>query len=224
MRRPLPAPADLTNAWTEVQRIHREHLEAHEVNLPKENSPRWIWLAMLFHYRPEPVHKNEISDAVRRVFPNAAPDQQVRHLKRDGWNIVDHGPGLHALADPFRPSADFQNEQARRRGTIAAADFESLKKKYGRRCATCGAREDEPDPRYGGAPVKLQRGHKDPDGPADDLQNILPQCGPCNQAYRRDFVFDSRGRVHSVADIRPVKRAGAHVRRKIRNFLNKQKL
>ena len=91
-------------------------------------------------------------------------------------------------------------------------------------CATCGAREDEPDPRYGGAPVKLQRGHKDPDGPADDLQNILPQCGPCNQAYRRDFVFDSRGRVHAVADIRPVKRAGAHVRRKIRNFLNKQKL
>lgn len=85
-----------------------------------------------------------------------------------------------------------------------------------------GANEGEPDPRYGSGSVKLQRGHKDPERPADDPTNIIPQCGACNRAYRDDFVFDDRGRVTAVAAVRPVKRASVAVRRKIRDFLNRQ--
>lgn len=222
MTRPLPTVEELATAWVEAKRVHRSHLAPHEVKLPREDSPRRIWLAMLFHYQPNPVHKNEISDAVRRELPDAAPDQQVRHLRSDGWNVEDHAPGLHALADPFRPSPDYANERVRRSGTIAAADFEALKQRYGYRCATCGANEGEPDPRYGSGSVRLQRGHKDPERPADDPMNIIPQCSACNRAYRDDFVFDDRGRVTAVAAVRPVRRASVSVRRKIRDFLNRQ--
>lgn len=222
MSRNLPTDEQLENAWVEVQRVHREHLNKHGVRLPTQASPRWIWLAMLFHFRPGPVHKNEVSDAVRRAFPAAAPDQQVRHLKREGWNIEGESPGAHVLADPFRPSSEFVSQDAHKRKRVAARVFDDLKTAYGHRCATCGATEGEPDPRYGGPPVRLQRGHKDPDGPGDDLRNIIPQCGACNQAYRGDFVFDDKGRVRAVADLRPVKKARARVRRRIRDFLNER--
>lgn len=125
---------------------------------------------MLHHYAPERVHKDEISDAVRREYPNAGRDQQVRHLKRDGWNIAGSG-GFHQLADPYRPDQGFVNERNRRQG--------------------------EPD-------------------------NIILQCQFCNRAYRRDFVFDSRGRARAVADVGPVRRANRAVQRKIWELLRQR--
>ena len=125
---------------------------------------------MLHHYAPERVNKDEISDAVRREYPNAGRDQQVRHLKRDGWNIAGSG-GFRQLADPYRPAQGFVDERNRRQG--------------------------EPD-------------------------NIIPQCQFCNRAYRRDFVFDSRGRARAVADVGPVQRAHRTVQRKIWELLRQR--
>lgn len=221
MRRPTPSRRELDAAWEQAKQIHQEYLDPHGVRLPAATSYKWVWLAMLFHFRPGGVHKNEVSDAVRSVFPQAAPDQQVRHLKRDGWNVEDQGQGVHALVHPFEPFPGFVNEQARRRGRLAATDFAELKQAFGNRCATCGAPEGQPDPRYGGDVVSLQQGHRDPDGPANDPKNIIPQCGVCNRAYRRDFVFDEKGRARAIADIGPVKRARKTVRTKVREYLNR---
>lgn len=36
------------------------------------------------------------------------------------------------------------------------------------------------------------------------LDNLIPQCQICNQAYQDDFVFDIKGRVVAVASVKPV--------------------
>ncbi len=215
----LPSVKELEQAYAEAERIHREHLAQHGVRLPSRKTYKWVWLAMLLHFRPNAVHKDVITGAVRRSFPEAGMDQQVRHLKRDGWNITSEGAGSHALADPFRPAQGFVNERARRQGRLSAENFEDIIRSFGNRCATCGAREGEPDPRYGEDPVQLQQGHQDPDEPADEPQNIIPQCQFCNRAYQRDFVFDDKGRAWAVADLGPVQRARESVQRKIWDFL-----
>ena len=78
----------------------------------------------------------------------------MRHLKRDGWHI---GKGGEHVLDPYNPSPEFANEQARRRGRLEAQSFEDLKKTYGWSCATCGASEGEPDVRYGDADSRIVR-------------------------------------------------------------------
>ena len=215
----LPSVRELREAYNKAARIHREHLVQHGVKLPAWTTHKGVWLSMLLHYSPDPVHKDVISEAVARSFPEAGRDQQVRHLKRDGWNITSEGSGSHALADPYRPAQGYVNERARRQGRLNAGTFDELKASFGYRCATCGAREGEPDPRYGEDLVELQQGHQDPDKSSDDAKNIIPQCQFCNRAYRRDFVFDDRGRARAVADVGPVKRARTSVQRKIWSYL-----
>ena len=218
MKRPLPSLRELEDAYREAAAAHERHLKAHGVNLPDKASYKWIWLAMLCHYKGDNVHKDEISRAVQRTFPNAGQDQQVRHLKRDGWDIAGSG-GFHALKyPPHRPSPEFENDQRRRSGEMSAKNFEDIKKVFNYCCATCGAKEGESSPRYGDDIVRLQKGHKDPDEPAA-VGNIIPQCQFCNRAYRRDFVFDDKGRVRAVADVRPVKLAAEKVKRKIWEYL-----
>ena len=85
----------------------------------------------------------------RLVFPNAAPDQQVRHPVRDGWNVENIGNGYHRLNDPRRPSATFTTDRTRRQGRLSAQSFDELKAVYGNRCASCGSAEGEVNPRYG---------------------------------------------------------------------------
>ena len=97
---------------------------------------------------------------------------------------------------------------------MGTADFEEKKKAFGFRCATCGAVEEETDPRYGGV-VELRQCPRDPRKPTDDYQNIIPQCANCSKAYEDDFVFDERGRAYAVAGIGPVKRASKAVKQKI---------
>lgn len=219
MTSPLPSTEELETAYEEARRIHRDHLKIHQVRMPAKSSYKWIWIAMLFHFRPEGVHKDLISEAVRRAFEEAGADQQVRHLKRDGWNIEDLGKGTHALRDPYVAHPEFQNTLTKQQVLLNAKDFEGIKEAFRNRCATCGALEGEPDPRYGGDIVVLERGHKDPLLPLS-LENTLPQCGPCNKAYRDDFVFDDRGRARAVASVGPVKRASEGVQEKIHRFLN----
>ena len=101
---PLPTPEELQAAWEEVQDLHLQYLAIHGVRLPQTEHytghNRALQLAVLCHYRHREVHKDEISAVAQRDLEDAAADQQVRHLKRDGWYIGPK-PGLHKL-DPYR--------------------------------------------------------------------------------------------------------------------------
>ena len=205
----LPAPEELQKAWKHLQEIHREYLSVHKVCIPEAacyaEKTKAVWLAVLWHHKDQEVHKDYISAVVKRDVRGAAADQQVRHLKRDGWDIGPL-PGRHKL-NPFEPSQEFLNAAARRRMKLSTSNFVTIKQAFGSRCATCGAREGQPDPRYGRETVKLQQGHRDPNEAGDDPDNIIPQCQFCNRSYKSDFVFDDKGRVHAVASVQPVRRA-----------------
>ena len=221
--RDLPTKEELSRALEKALEIHREYLSKYEVKFPKKETNKEIWLAMLMHYAEQKVYKDEITRAVLRENPEAGHDQQIRHLKRDGWNIEggrEKGKGFHILI-PYQPSQEYMNQQTLKRKKLEVEDFTNLKSLYGNKCATCGCREGQPDPRYGSARVHLQQGHRDPDIDSTDKENIIPQCQFCNQAYKRDFVFDDKGRVRAVADIGPIQRARKSVQKKIYKWLEK---
>ncbi|MDA7982541.1 MAG: hypothetical protein MPJ79_00190 [Alphaproteobacteria bacterium] len=214
----IPTKAALKKAWRRAEKIHTDHLKQHGVKLPKRETGKGCQLAILFHYFGKEVDKNRISEILRRHFPNLAPDQQVRHLKRDGWNIEGAG-GKHKIADPKVPHPNFINNLKNRTGNLANADFDTLKKAFKNCCATCGAKEGGEHPKYRGDPaVELQKGHCDPHKKLT-VGNTIPQCQYCNLAYGDDFVFERDGRVKAVASIGPVRRASKSVQDEIRKFL-----
>ncbi len=67
--------------------------------------------------------------------------------------------------------------------------------------------------------TKLQQGHLNPHKKLT-LENSIPQCQLCNQAYKDDFVFNEKGRVLAVASIRPVLKADPEVQEEIKKALN----
>ena len=220
----LPSPEELQRAWLELCQIHAQYLKPHGVHLPKANqyndTGRSIHLAVLYYFKSQKIHKDVISRVCQRDKPSLGADQQVRHLKRFGWHLTGT-KGYHCL-NPYQPSSEWQSDKKRRDGRLNAKTFNDLKLIYGMCCATCGAKEGESNPRYGDDPVVLQQGHKDPEKPASDMNNIIPQCQFCNRAYRRNFVFDDKGRVRAIADIEPVRLASESVQRKVLDWLTKK--
>ena len=215
--------ADIDKYSSEVESIWKGHLRRFDVKLPEVGTLRRIMLAILLAVRDrfgskEWIHKDDISELIRRENPEAGRDQQVRHLKRDGWNLETKRPGFHRITDPYRPSSEWDSDSVRR-NTLSKGDFEAIKKAYNLRCATCGAIEGEPDPRYGsGDKVQLQQGHMDPEKPLGS-GNVIPQCQFCNRAYRNFFTFDDKGRVRAVASEEPVKKASVPVQKRIHKWL-----
>ena len=220
MSRPHLTVAELDTAWDDLVEVHREYLKPHGVQLPTKKTYQWVWLAVLFRFKDQCVHKDYISEATHRIFPKAGKDQQVRHLKRKGWNISTQEckSGEHKL-DPYQPSKTWIQEQARRSARMNSSSFETLVKNTGSKCLTCGAKEGQPDTRYGDNNIQLQQGHMDPAMPASDLSSVIPQCQFCNQTYKNDFTFDKKGRVRAVASPEAVLRASTAVQREIYNIL-----
>lgn len=222
-----PTRKQLQQAHEQARQIWQRHLHQHGVREPSGlESAKDVWVAILMHafkhHKGEWLHKDFIGEITVGLLPRLGRDQQVRHLKRDGWNVESRGArGEHRITDPYRPHPDYVNAQQRRISQITATDFEELKAKTGHRCLTCGAIEGEPNPRYGGDPVILQQGHRDPEK-ALTMDNIIPQCQYCNRGYRDYFTFDEKGRVRAVASIEPVKKASLHVQKKILQFLQAQ--
>ena len=203
--------------YDRAAQIHKDHLAMDNVKLPAWGNAKSYWLGILMHYSPDAVSKNDISDMTRRHL-DVGSDQQVRHLKRDGWNITKPTRDTHALADPYKAHSGYARQQHRAARLINATDFEDIKELHGFKCATCGAREGEPDPRYGDGKIQLEEGHKDPEK-ALDLANTIPQCENCNRTYKDDFTFDENGRVRAVASERPVMRASDSVKARIKEAL-----
>ena len=219
--------ADIDKHSSEVESIWAGHLQRFDVNLPEAGTLRRTMLAILLavknRFGPEAwIHKDDISELIRRESPEAGSDQQVRHLKRQGWNLETKGSGFHRIADPYRPSSEWESESVRR-NALGKDDFEAIKRAYNLRCATCGAVEGEPDPRYGSSDkVQLQQGHMNPEKPLGP-GNVIPQCQFCNRAYKNFFTFDGKGRVHAVASEEPVKRASTAVQKRIYKWLKKHR-
>ena len=172
-------------------------------------SARELQLVFLYKYRRKLVHKDLISAFVRKHIPNAALDQQIRHLGTQyHWNILNKGAKIpdedekvpsayHYLVSIDQPNPTLLLDELTRKGRLAATDFDDLKVVYGYCCATCGRKEGTTDERNGDIQIELQQGHMEP-SKALDLSNTIPQCQYCNQTYGDDFCFNEYGRVIAV--------------------------
>jgi hypothetical protein len=188
----------------------------------KSLNARELQLVFLLKYRRKLVHKDLISKFVRKYIPNAALDQQVRHLGTQyHWNILNKNASIpdedekvpsafHYLVSIETPNPSLLFDELKRKGRLAAKDFSELKIVYDNRCATCGRKEGTVDLRQGDAEIRLQKGHMDP-SKALDISNTIPQCQYCNRSYGDDFCFDENGRVISVYNPQVVLRSPKHI-------------
>jgi hypothetical protein len=149
-----------------------------------------------------------VSEFVRKYIPDAALDQQVRHLgSQCHWYVLNKGAkvpdtektvdsGYHYLVSIEMPNPKALADALKRTGRLGAINFFELKLAYGNKCATCGIEEGKKDCRNEEI-VSLQQGHMNPREPLT-LKNAIPQCQYCNQTYKDYFIFNEHGRVIAV--------------------------
>lgn len=195
-----------------IKKDHKKNLNIHGVTLPKFGTAKSYWLCVLWIHKGSWISKNDISTVVQK-YTDLAPDQQVRHLVNDGWN-VENDKGYHRLINLSKPNKDFTNQKNKRSSNLKSSSWEKIKKSWNHRCATCGSKEGEKHFIYSDQGVKLTKGHMNPESSLD-YKNIIPQCEQCNRSYKDDFTFDNRGRIRAVASIRPIEKASQSVKDKI---------
>lgn len=167
-----------------------------------------LQLIFLFKYIGKFVHKDLISEFVRKKIPSLNFDQQIRHLGTQyGWYVLNKGAkipdknitvpsGYHYLFSIETPNPKFLANALKRIGRQGAKNFIDLKIVYENKCATCGIKEGTKDTRTN-KQVILQQGHMDP-RKSLTIDNTIPQCEYCNQTYKDYFRFNEYGRVISV--------------------------
>lgn len=203
--------AQVKEYYKRVTEAHEEHLKALGITLPRlqngENfSKDAIVLAFLAKNLGKPVSKATLTEVIRHFYPDTNDVQQGRHLgKQKGWNIASGRRGdfsvelandeycLVSLETAYPGFLGSDGPRSVRMGK----DFQEIKASYGFRCATCGSREGEINLINPGVKTKIQEGHMDPRKPLS-LENVIPQCQVCNQAYTDKFVFDGQGRVVDI--------------------------
>jgi hypothetical protein len=209
---------------------YNKYLKKHGVKLPelvtKEGYTKDA-LVLLYLAQDYPatkkVTKHELTLFIRQYYPDINDVQQARHLgAQKGWFISAGGRdnkdvllsrGEYQLISLERPYPAFKGHRIEK-----TEDWGSLKRQYGFRCATCGSREGRPNIQWPNTITKLQKSHKDPQKPLV-AGNIIPQCQKCNRSYRKDWVFDERGRVRGLANPQVIKRCEERIRRAVYKIL-----
>ena len=189
----------MPKSWKQLKEEYdKSGLAIKGVKLPNPDSQKGQTLLYLYQNMGRAVTKSEAEQTICSRMNLPTKDiQSLRHLsKQDGFNILQGGAtydgytlkrGEYMLVDLYSTNTYWKVS----RRDESDLDFNSLKKKFGHKCATCGEREDTMH-RYTGQRVKLEKGHMDPTKPMTD-DNIVPQCGYCNQVYKGNFVFGATG-------------------------------
>ena len=197
--------ADIQQIYDSLVKDHKTHLAQYGVKMPPLKkrdgyNHRALQLVYLRMHLKELVHKDEISRFVRQFSPEAAGDQQPRHLAYAGWDVrlsgkakevFDGAPvpnSYNVLASVEAPKIAFMMKRLKRLGRVKAGDWVELQAAYDNRCATCGK----------SCPGKLEKGHMDPAEPLE-IENIIPMCADCNNWAGDKFVFNENGRIVALA-------------------------
>lgn len=231
---------DIVEIYKKIKDYHTKYLKLYKVGLPSlynskgKLSKDVIVLAKLYEGYPntKEISKKDLTNFVKQFYPETNDVQQARHLSmQKGWYInsgtrgdIGVSKNSYKLITLEKPYPAYCN--SRRAGFDG--DFESIKKHYDNRCATCGSKEGKEHFFRKGVIVQLQEGHMDPSKPLKE-GNIIPQCQICNRAYRNKWIFDKTGRVIEIANSQDglriiqefLKTANPEYREEILNILNK---
>ena len=206
--------AELKMYYAQLSEYYETYLKKHGVRFAKlKNNKGYtkdaLVLIYLFINFKKPVTKEELTEFLGQYGERPNDVQQARHLgQQKGWYIISgqrHDkecdeynvkPGEYALISVTEYYPNFTH--LKRMDDLTVDEWESLKKSYDYRCATCGSKEGELNLHYSNHKTKLQKGHKDPNKPLT-INNIIPQCEDCNRQDRNNFVYNDKGRVVKIA-------------------------
>ncbi len=226
---------EIEKQYNLLKDYHEKYLKKLNVKLPKlkDNNGKYTNNALVLVYlslgypKTKVVSKTEITQFIRKYYPDVNDVQQPRHLgAQDGWWIIAGGrdnivlkvpKGAYQLYTLEEPYPDFKKGHR----LSDTSNWEEIKASYGFRCATCGSQEGMPHLHWSGTKTILQKSHKDPNKPLV-AGNIIPQCQKCNRADRNRWVYDDKGRVIKLADAKFVKNFDKDVRWKIFKILYKE--
>jgi hypothetical protein len=125
---------------------------------------------------------------------------QIRHLStQKGYNVFGNKDnykntkiqrGYFLLNNLYRASVKFFAEK--RNDIIDDDNWKIILTLYENMCVNCGSKEGEPMRWNKNQTTKLQQGHMDP-RKGLTIDNVIPQCGFCNQQYLNKAIFNNRG-------------------------------
>jgi len=201
----IPTTSLLDNLDSRLRKQWIDYLEKVGVEYPS-TSMQLADLLALYSRLQLPVHKSDIAswtDTAWRIGwadGKHAPskDRQCRHLRSHGWSVVGSGakasdedrrlpdgslvpPGCYALTSVTSAAPSFiRATRLKRSGKLVPRYWQDLCDSYDNRCARCQKR------------VRLEKGHMDPDIPAE-LSNMIPLCAACNNESSDNWVLNRNG-------------------------------
>ncbi len=161
-------------------------LEYLYINIKKENNINDI--------------RKYVTKSLKKDLNNSNDSLQVRHLGLQfGFNILKSMDNRiykikksnYLLFNLTRVYENFYKDK-RKQENINKENWYELKKEYEFKCVTCGNEENKPMKYNKNKKTILQKGHMDP-RKSLTIDNIIPQCGYCNQNYKNKAIFNKRG-------------------------------
>ncbi len=216
---------EIEQTWRLIQEYYERYLSEQgvkRISLRKGSQYTKDALVLVYLAQGYPntrwVSKEELTSFIRLYYPQTPDVQQARHLgPQKGYYVLSTRRGNHVgeFSEELRGESAYKletlershpNYHPERRSVSGGDEFDFIKERYGRRCATCGSLEGERNFRYPNSITQLQKGHRNPRKPLQG-DNIIPQCQFCNRADRNYWVYDERGRVVGVASAKVVIRS-----------------
>jgi len=238
MFKPLPTSKDdAKNIYSEINQLWEKNLKPKGVKKPSGFDTHGCYqLIYLYCNLKKTVHKDEVQKWIRDNFIPTVGDTQIRHLgAQHGFNFFKGGevdPEGNIISGGKRSGYgvlwDLENVcphwKQHRVDVIKSDDWESIKRFYDFRCATCGSKEGERNFKNRSLITNLQKGHMNNEKGSDmSSGNIIPQCIECNQAYRDKVNFNEKGMISSLSSIELVAKSSKEMRQKILDFLREEK-
>jgi len=193
------------SVFATISELYAKNLQSKGVKLLTESSGFGQALCCLYENLGKPVKVEDIRSYVMKAgiyLSDGGDPLQVRHLALQyGYNMLKGGeinpitreklPRFsYMLLDLENPYPAFMSK--RRKVEASADDWVTVKSQYGNACVNCGSKEGEAMRWESYKITVLQQGHMDPRKPLT-LDNMIPQCGFCNQQYKNKAVFNERG-------------------------------
>ena len=184
------------NTYEELFKIWEKNLKEHIIRFPSFDSKDAVVLCYLYLNLNKYVSKNKLTIVINNFFGETVNDvQQARHLgSQKGWHIDSgkyDGEYCYKLVSVIETKPNWAN--GFRTNNLKNYSWESMKKVYGYKCATCDQKEGDRHT-LNNKKIVLERGHMDPKLELSS-ENIIPQCNVCNKKYKNNFVFDKNGMV-----------------------------
>jgi hypothetical protein len=188
------------NPYKYILYYYNKFLKKYGCKLPSKDSLFGKALEYLYINIKKQINIEDIRKYVK-IDKKVGDSLQIRHLGLQyGFNLLKNKDTIninekikkshYLLYNLCKPYKNFYKDK--RATKINDKNWNEIKKEYNFSCACCSNLENKPMRYNMNQLTILQKGHMDPRKPLI-LNNIIPQCGYCNQQYKNKAIFNKRG-------------------------------